>query len=77
MENWYGEARVRTWPLPGVPWRARVETWQHPWSATESAVWILDILMEYHEKSELWGFVTPEEFCWAYPWICGASVFNE
>ena len=67
-----------------------METWQHPWSAMESAVWILDILMEsheksvlkvslmeyheelvnadadtlmeYHEKSELWGNVTPAEY---------------
>ena len=57
--------------------RGGVETWQLPWSPMGSAVWILDILMEYHEKSELWGIVTPAEFCWAYPWINVASVFNE
>ena len=27
------------------------ETGQHPWNAMDSALWILDILMEYHEKS--------------------------
>ena len=37
----------------------------------------VDKLMEYHEKSELWAIVTLAEFCWAYSWICGASVFNE
>ena len=37
----------------------------------------VDTLMEYHMKSELWRFVTPAEFCWAYPWICGTSVFSE
>ena len=58
----------------------------------ESAVWILDflmehheelvnadvdILMEHHEKSAFWGIVTPAEFCWAYPRICGEPVFSE
>ena len=37
----------------------------------------LDTLMGYHEKSDLWRIVTPVEFCWACPWICGASAFNE
>ena len=57
--------------------RSGVKTWQHPWSPMDSAVWIQDILMEYHEKSELWEIVTPVEFRWEYRWICGASVFSE
>ena len=50
-ENWYDEVCVEIWQSPRVPWRARVETWQLPWSPMDSVVWILDILMEYHEKS--------------------------
>ena len=74
----------------GVPWRAQCGYWtfswrtvrsrggrSHSWSAMDSAVWILDILMEYHEKSELWEIATPAEFCGVYPWICGESVFSE
>ena len=48
--------------LAGVPWIAQCGN--------------LDILMEYHEKSELWGIVTPAEYCWEYPWSWGASLFN-
>ena len=49
-ENWYGEVVWKPGSLHGVLWRARVETWQLPWSLMDSAVWVLDILMEYHEK---------------------------
>ena len=75
-ENWYCEVVWKPGSLHGVPWRARVETWQLPWSPMDGAVGILDILMEYHEKSELRGIVTPAECCWEYPWICGASVLR-
>ena len=51
MES-HGERVCKLGSLLGVPCRARVE--KLPRNPMESAVWILDILVEYHEKSELW-----------------------
>ena len=70
VEYRYGElVRRRGAETLQLPWS--------PWSLMDGAVWILDILKEYDEKSEMWRIVTPAEFCCDYPWICGTSVFNE
>ena len=63
--EYHGELGAETcqqpWRVFGVEYRygelvqrSGVETWQPSWGPLESAVWTLDILMEYHEKSELW-----------------------
>ena len=40
VEYRYGEVVWKPGSLHGVPWRARVETWQLPRSPMDSAVWI-------------------------------------
>ena len=79
-KNWYGEvvrkpgsfqARVETWQ--NAVWILailmehreksvwKVSLMEHHEELVDADV---DTLMEYHEKSESWGIVTPAEFCW-------------
>ena len=67
----------------GVPWRAWCGNLSTLMEYHEELVKV-DTLMEYHEEfvrvdmrsRSCGGIVTPAEFCWAYPWICGESVFS-
>ena len=60
----------------GVPWRAWCGNLSTLMEHRAELVKV-DLVMEHHEKSELWEIVTPAEFCWTHPWICGESVFSE